>query len=163
VTPVKRRPTNHKRFHTHRIPNPMNTNPLNKGVLTQNFLGIGTVTRKMVRERAVELALINGRSAQDVSKSDWEQAKRELTGEPDTDPKETVLESAPESERWDPLPGSTGHQAPESSSEDEDDEGRSQSEQLVEEGVQEAEHDQMLQASKNETSSGSTRKRRKRS
>jgi hypothetical protein len=29
-----------------------------------------------VRERAVELAVINGRSAQHVSKSDWEQAER---------------------------------------------------------------------------------------
>ena len=66
----------------------------------------------MVRERAVELAIINGRPAQDVSKSDWEQAKRELTGEPDTDPKEAILESAPESERWDPVPGSTGHKVP---------------------------------------------------
>jgi hypothetical protein len=46
------------------------------------------------------------------------------------------------------LPGSTGHKAPESSDEDEDNEGRSEGEQLVEEGVQEAEHDQMLQAAK---------------
>ena len=86
----------------------MKTNPLKQGVLTENSAGIGTVTRKMVRERAVELAVINGRSARDVSKSDWEQARRELTGEPDTDPKEAVLESAPESERWDPVPGSEG-------------------------------------------------------
>ena len=57
----------------------------------------------MVRARAAELALINGRFAHEASKSDWEQAKRELTGEPDTDPKEAVLESAPESERWDPV------------------------------------------------------------
>jgi PAS domain S-box-containing protein len=59
----------------------------------------------MVRERAIELAVINGRSAQDVSKSDWEQADRELAGEPDTDPKEAALESAPESEAWDPVSG----------------------------------------------------------
>jgi hypothetical protein len=56
-------------------------NPLKQGALTENSYGIGIVTRKMVRERAVELAIINGRSAPDVSKSDWEQAKRELTGE----------------------------------------------------------------------------------
>ena len=116
--------------------------------MTENSAGIGTVTRKMVRERAVELAVINGRSAQDVSKSDWEQAKRELTGDSDMDPQEEVLESAPESERWDPVPGSTGHKVPVASSEDEDDEGRSESEQLVEEGIAEAEHDQMLQATR---------------
>ena len=124
------------------------TNPLKEGALTENSAGIGTVTREMVRERAVELALINGRTALEVSQSDWEQAKRELTGEPDTDPKEAVLESAPESERWDPVHGSTGHKVPVASSEDEDDEGRSDSERLVEEGIAEAEHDQRLQAAR---------------
>ena len=125
----------------------MKTNPLKQGLLTENSAGIGTVTRKMVRERAVELAVINGRSAMDVSKSDLEQAKRELTGEPDADPKETILESIPESERWDLVPGSTGHKVPAAASEDEDDEGRSDNERLVEEGIEGAEHDQMRQAS----------------
>ena len=116
--------------------------------MTENSAGLGTVTRKMVRERAVELAIINGRPAHQVSESDWEQAKRELTGRPDEDPNEAVLESAPESERWDPVPGSTGEKMPEASSEDEDDEGRSDNERLVEEGMAGAEHDQMRQASR---------------
>jgi hypothetical protein len=126
----------------------MKTNPLKEGALTENSAGLGTVTRKMVRERAVELAVINGRSAQDVSKSDLEQAKRELTGEPDMDSNEAVLESAPESERWDPVPGSTGHKVPVAASEDEDDEGRSDNERLVDEGIAGAEHDQSRQATK---------------
>jgi len=125
----------------------MKINPLKEGALIINSTGIGTVTRKMVRDRATELAVINGRSPQDASKSDWEQAKRELTGEPDTDPKEAILESAPESERWDPLPGSAGHIVPATPIDEEDDDGRSMSERLVEEGVREAEHDQMLEAS----------------
>ena len=128
----------------------MKTNPLKEGTLTENGAGIGTVTKEMVEDRAVELATINGRSEADVRESDREQAKRELTGEPDTDPKDVLLEAAPESERWDPLPGSTGHKVPESSSEDADDDGRSDSARLVEEGVEEAEHDQMLQAAKAE-------------
>jgi hypothetical protein len=85
----------------------------------------------MVRERAVELAVISGRLAQDATKSDWEQAKRELTGEPDMDPKDAILEAAPESERWDPLPGSTGHKVRVAPSGDEDDEGRSDNERLA--------------------------------
>ena len=125
----------------------MKTNPLKDGTLTENSAGLGTVIRKMVRARAAELAVINGRSAHEVSKSDLEQAKRELTGESDTDPKEAVLESAPESERWDPVPGSTGHKVPVASSEDEDDEGRSDNERLVDEGIAGAEHDQSRQAS----------------
>jgi hypothetical protein len=126
----------------------MKTNPLKQGLFTENSAGIGTVSHEMVRQRAVELAVINGRSAQEVSKSDLDQAKRELMGEPDTDPKAAALESAPESERWDPVPGSTGHKVIAAPSEDEDEEGRSDNERLVEEGIEGAEHDQMRQASK---------------
>lgn len=125
----------------------MKTNPLKQGLLTEHSAGIGTVTRKMVRERAIKLASINGRSSQEVSKVDWDQAKRELTGELEIDPKEQLLESAPESDRWNPVPGSTGHPARVNSSADEDDEGRNDNERLVEEGIQGAEHDLMRQAS----------------
>jgi hypothetical protein len=92
--------------------------------------------------------LIAGRPPPHVAQTDYEQAKRELTGESEIDPREATLEAIPESERWNPVPGSAGRQAPESPSEDEDDEGRSESEQLAEEGVGEAEHDQMLQAAR---------------
>ena len=127
---------------------PMEMNLLKEGALIENSVGIGTVTRGMVRERAVELAVINGRFAQDASKTDWEQAKRELMGESDADPKDVLLESAAESERWDPVYGSPGRKVQVVFNDDEDEEGRSDSERLVEEGVQEAEHDQMLQAAR---------------
>ena len=126
----------------------MNTNPLKKGVLTENSAGIGAVTDDMVRERAAELALINRHSVEDLSESDLEQARRELTGEPDMDRNEAILESAPESERWDPVHGSTGHKVEAVPGEEEDEEGRSDGQRLVEQGVREAEHDQMLQAAK---------------
>ena len=116
--------------------------------MTENSAGLGTVTREMVRKRAVELAVLDGRPARDVSNSDWQQAKRELTGGSDDDPKELTLESAPESERWDPLPGSTGHKVPVAAGEDEDAEGRSDNEKLVEEGVAEAGLDQSSQAAR---------------
>jgi hypothetical protein len=125
----------------------MTPNPLKQGILTQNSKGIGTVTRRMVKQRAIELAMINGRSVQEVSKADWEQAKRELSGEPPVDPKEAALDSAPESERWDPVPGSTGKKVEVAAGEDEDEEGRSDNEKLVEEGMAGAEEDQMRQAS----------------
>jgi hypothetical protein len=124
----------------------MNKNPINKGIIAEKFTGIGAVTRDMVHERARELAMISGRAPHDVSQSDYEQAKRELTGGSDMDSQEEILESLPESKRWDPLPGSAGRMDPEPPSEDEDEEGRNESAQLVEEGVQEAEHDQMVQA-----------------
>ena len=62
--------------------------------------------------------------------------------------KDALLEALPESKRWDPLPGSEGRQAPESPSEDEDAEGRSQAEQLVDDGVEAAEREQVKQAAR---------------
>lgn len=128
----------------------MKRNQLKEGLISENSSGIGTVTRKMVRERAAELAMINGRPAHEVSEADWEQAKRELTGGLDEDPNEGVLESAAESQRWDPLPGSPGHKVPTTPSADEDEEGRSDNEKLIAEGIAGAEHAQMLQAAKTE-------------
>jgi hypothetical protein len=131
--------------------NPLNSIPafgLKKGALMLHGVGIGTVTRRMVFQRAIELSAINGGSYKAITKEDWDQAKRELTGDPDIDPKEALLESAPESERWDPICGSSGSKAQESSSEDEDQEGHSDSARLVEAGIGEAAHDQMLQATR---------------
>jgi len=41
----------------------MKTNPLKQGALTENSAGLGTVTRKMVRARAAELAFLDVLSA----------------------------------------------------------------------------------------------------
>ena len=121
----------------------MNKNPLSKGMIEENFTGIGEISDGMVVERARELALIAGRP---VTREDSDQALRELTGGDAMDPNQALLESFSEDERWDPIPGSTGHQAEESASEEEDEDGQGESAQLFEEGVSEAAHDQMLQA-----------------
>ena len=126
----------------------MTQNPLSKGVLTENDVGIGPPTRKMAQARARELALMAGRVPPHVTRADYEQAKRELMGEPDMNRQEAILESLPETNRSDPMPDSTGEQVPESPSEDEDDEGRSETEQLVDEGAEEAERDRMFQAAR---------------
>lgn len=126
----------------------MKKNPLKEGALTENSIGIGTVSRKMVKDRAVQLAIADDRTAEEVSSADWQQAKRELSGQSGLDPKTAILESAPESERWDPVPGSTGEKVPVAAGEDEDDEGRSDNERLVDEGMAGAELDQNIQAAK---------------
>jgi hypothetical protein len=128
----------------------MRKNPLNKGIIMENADGIGTVTPSMVEARARELAIIDGRDSSRPTKADYQQAKRELTGQEEVDPQEQNLESAPESESWDPVPGSTGRQAADSLGEDEDAEGRSEAAQMFEEGVNEAEHDQMRRAAEEE-------------
>ena len=119
---------------------------MQEGSIIIHGVGIGTVSRGMIRERAAELAVINGREPQEVSKSDWDEAKRELSGGNDTDPKQAILESAPESERWNPIPGSPGHEAMVNFDDNEDEDGRCVGERLFEAGVEEAGHDQMLEA-----------------
>ena len=131
----------------------MRKNPLNKGIIMENAGGIGTVTPAMVEARARELALVNGHGSSGPTEADYQQAKRELTGEEEIDPQEENVESLPESEDWDPVPGSTGRQAAESLGEDEDAEGRSEAAQMFEEGVNEAEHDQMRRAAEAEEQS----------
>src|ERR1700730_16739351 len=132
----------------------MKKNPLNKGIIMENADGIGTVTPAMVEAGARELAVINSHGSSRPTKADYQQAKRELTGEEEIDLQEENLESVPESEGWDPVPGSSGRQAADSPGEDEDAEGRSEAAQMYEEGVNEAEHDQMLRAAEADEQSG---------
>jgi hypothetical protein len=126
----------------------MSKNPLSQGVVTDKSRGIGAVSRSMIHTRAHELAVIAGRIPPAPTPDDLDQARRELSGGPDLDARTAALEALPESERWDPVPGSSGSEAPEVADEESDDEGRNESAQLVEEGMKEAEHDQMLQAAR---------------
>src|SRR5207237_9923889 len=125
---------------------------MHNAILMGNPAALVTVTSEMVEARARELAAINGHPSK-PSEADYQQAKRELTGEAETDPQEESSESIPDSDGWDLVPGSTGRQAADSLGEDEDAEGRSESAQMFEEGVTEAEHDQMRQASRAEEQS----------
>src|SRR6266478_9398253 len=128
----------------------MKKNPLNKGIIMENADGIGTVTPAMIEARARELAVINGHGSSRPTKADYQQAKCKLTGEEEIDPQEKNVESLPESEGWDPVPGSSGRQAAECLGGDEDAEGRSESAQMFEEGINEAEHNQMLRAAESD-------------
>jgi hypothetical protein len=125
----------------------MPKNPANKGMIAKNFDGIGAVSRDMINKRAKELAFLSGRVPSEATDADHARAERELSGGSELDRQDQIIEALPESERWDPVPGSQGRPGPDVPNEDEDDdEGRNESAQLAEEGVNEAEHDQMLQA-----------------
>jgi hypothetical protein len=126
----------------------MNTKPLPAEGLTEYAVEPGNVSPEVLRTRAAELAVINGRLPQDITKADLRQARRELSGGSDVDPADVILEGAPESERWDPVHGSTGEKILVPVNEDEDAEGRSTADQLVAAGVAAAEHQQMLQATR---------------
>ena len=124
----------------------MKTNPLPEQSPDDSLKNVAPITRSQVQTRARELALIAGRTSLEISLSDYKQAKRELTGETELDRQDAVLDALPETKRWDPVPGSSGQQAPENPSDDEDDEGRSETEQMVDEGAEEAQRQQILQA-----------------
>src|SRR5438874_12613675 len=116
----------------------MKQNNIEEGRLTMKGKGVGTVTRQVVLQRAREIAEINGRPDK-ILDGDFRQAHRELTGEELLDHKATPAEALPEDKRWDPIPETEGRKTPEVAASDE----QTFAERLVEEGVDEAEHDQM--------------------
>jgi hypothetical protein len=120
----------------------MKKNRIEEGRFTEQGHGLGTVTREMVSKRARELALIGGR--EQVLESDFRQAKRELTREEDLPPEPNAAENLTEDQRWEPVAESVGKEAPKVPAPDE----QTFAEKLVEEGVEDAEHDQMTRATR---------------
>jgi hypothetical protein len=124
----------------------MDKNPSDHKALTGNLSGGDPVPREMEHERMPALAWKTTPVPRPESPAADQQTKRESTRAAGTDRQDAILDSISEVKQWDPVPGSTGLQIPESPSEDEDDEGRSESEQLVDRGVADAERDQIVQA-----------------
>jgi hypothetical protein len=122
----------------------MKENRIEEGRYSLKGRGLGTVTEDMVRMRAGELAIINGREPGRILDADLEQARRELTGEERLNPEPSLAEQLPEESRWEEVPESTGHQAPTIPTPDE----QTFAEKLVEEGVEDAEQDQMVRATR---------------
>jgi hypothetical protein len=124
----------------------MKQNPLDEGKFSNRGKGLGTVTKDMVMQRAREIAVINGREAKNVLDSDVDEAQRELLGEDEMKPEPTAAENLSEDERWDPVPGSEGHKVPTVPAPDE----QTFAEKLFDEGVADAEHDQEVEATRND-------------
>ncbi len=121
----------------------MKQNPIEQGRFSEHAHGLGTVTPAMIRQRAKELALINGRPNH-VLDSDLAQARHELTGEERLNPEQSAAEQLPEESRWEEVPESVGHKAPTVAAPDE----QTFAEELVEEGIEDAEQDQMVRATR---------------
>jgi len=103
--------------------------------------GIGTPTPELIRQRARELAAINGR--EQYSEEDWRAAKRELHG---GHPEQNGYfdDMAESCSLGQPAIGSIGHKIEPML----DDENEHLAEELFAEGMDEAVHDQMYQASR---------------
>src|SRR5215510_7558274 len=116
---------------------------ISEGRTMEHARGLGTVTDKMVLKRAYELAQTNSRPGGKPTPSDWDQAKEELMGGHAAAAEEGDRE-IPVGKRWDPVPGSTGHRVTGQKIEDE----QTVAERLVQEGVEEAEHELMVEGGK---------------
>jgi hypothetical protein len=106
--------------------------------------GMGVPSPDTVERRAREIAMIAERDPDEFTDADWDQARRELLGSETHNAPEETEENAEVVEEWNVVASSTGHRAPRV----EDDENLG--EQLVSDGIDEAVHDQMLEARKEE-------------
>ncbi len=108
--------------------------------------GLGVPSPEMVEQRAREIAMIDERDPNEFTETDWKQAKEELTGvegshAPEVD--DSIDEAL--SER-DDIPGASGHHVPNNGFEGDENVG----EELVSGGIEEAAHDQMVEARREE-------------
>jgi hypothetical protein len=106
--------------------------------------GVGVPSPDAVEKRAREIAMIAEREPDEFTDADWDQARRELLGTQTTIAPEETEANAEVVEEWNVVASSTGRRAPRV----EDDENLG--EQLVSDGMEEAVHDQMLEARKGE-------------
>jgi hypothetical protein len=129
---------------------PMNTHPLKESAIMIHGAGVGTISAEMIRERATELVVIDGRAHEEVSQADLDEAEQELTNGSGEFTNLESLDSLPESARWNPIRGSAGQETAVEFDDNEDQDGRSVVTRLVQSGVAEADHDQKLAAARND-------------
>ena len=108
--------------------------------------GLGVPSPEMVEKRAREIAMIDERNPNEFTEADWHQAKNELIGVEGSHAPEVDDEIDDELSERDDVPGASGHRAPRSGFEEDENVG----EELVSGGIEEAAHDQMLEARREE-------------
>lgn len=114
-------------------------NEARTGRIADHSHGLGTVTEEMVQRRAREIAETNGRLPHEFNALDVDQARSELLG------RQIETSEMPEDFReWDELPAQPGRRAITRNADDE----QTVAEELVEEGVQEAEHEQLVEGNR---------------
>lgn len=91
--------------------------------------------------------MIDERDPDKFTDADWAQARRELLGEIDPTPPEESEEAAQRDEEWEATPDDRGHRVPRPGV---DDDEETVGGHLVSDGVEEASHDQMLEARREE-------------
>ena len=116
------------------------------GKISEHGNGIGAPSPEEVERRAREIAMIDERNPDEFTEGDWAQARHELMGQENNMPPEETPDNADMTEEWNVIAGSKGHRIPRPGTEEEETVG----EHLVIEGIEEATHDQMLEARREE-------------
>ena len=112
------------------------------GKITVHGDGLGVPSPELVEKRAREIALIDERDPDKFTDADWEQAKNELIGVDPSHTPEADDDVVDEMSERDEIPGASGHRVPKNGFEGEENLG----EELVNGGIEEATHDQMVEA-----------------
>jgi hypothetical protein len=107
--------------------------------------GLGTPSPDMVRQRARELSVIDGREANAFTEADWEQAKAELHGGHLAEDEAAQCDTRSFDDH-DGVVGSAGRHTPNVGATEEIE---NLGEELIHEGMEEAVHERMLEARKN--------------
>jgi hypothetical protein len=116
------------------------------GKISLHGNGVGAPSPEEVERRAREIAMIDERNPNEYTDADWAQARRELLGVENNIPPEETPDNADLTEEWDMVAGSKGHRAPRPGAQEEETVG----EHCVIDGLEEATHDQMLEARREE-------------
>ena len=117
------------------------------GKISLHGNGLGAPSPEEVEKRAREIAMIDERDPEEFTDADWNQARCELLGTAESNPPEETADNAQLEEEWQIVAKDRGHRVPRAGV---DDDEESLGEHLVTDGVEEASHDQMLEARKEE-------------
>ncbi|HMJ07313.1 MAG TPA: hypothetical protein VK474_13725 [Chthoniobacterales bacterium] len=117
------------------------------GKISVHGNGVGAPTPESVEKRAREIALIDERNPNKFTKADWEQARRELSGVDEVASAEDTNEIMDNLSDRDSVPDENGHRVPRAGLEEDDE---TLGAHLVAGGLEEAAHDQMVEAARDD-------------
>ena len=125
----------------------MKENKPSSGKISLHGNGMGVPGPEDIERRAREIAMIDERDANQFTDTDWKQAREELLGELESQPPEEDDKNIKLENEWEVTPDDRGHRLPRPGVEEDEE---TIGEHLVTDGREEAAHDQMLEARREE-------------
>jgi hypothetical protein len=125
----------------------MKENKPSAGKISLHGNGMGVPSPEDIERRAREIALIDERNPDEFTDTDWNQARQELMGSENNEPPEETPDNSQVTEEWEMTPNNRGRRVPRPGVEEDEE---TVGEHLVSDGREEAAHDQMLEARREE-------------